>query len=981
MHIWWARRPLASCRAVICGGLWPDPVDELCPRAFVDGAKKLMLFVAQDCLGHLSEESFIRFNRIARSPNSIDDPVELRNALLDFIADFSDWERSVDPSFVVVARTLTHMAHNSLRGSDELCLPTKLSLTSLSDVIANSTHPILADSFAGGGAIPLEGLRCGTETIASDLNPLPLLLNTVIGEYIPRFGVDLACAVRRWGNDLQERARKELEPFYPGESGESPIAYLWARKVICDGPGCGAEVPMLRSPLLATKGSRLFALQLIPERHRKRICVTVVQRVKGTWVRADAPSDAVESPSLDGTVKRGSVTCPCCGYTTPVARVREQMKSCRGGANDAVLLCVVSTRRCETGRHYRVPSEADTQAFADASQRLSMKMQQHKGVLSLVPNERLDIKGIRHTWAMIYGVEEWGDCFNSRQALALVTLQRLAEEMRVARVVDDSSDLADAVHTCGALIIDKLAQYNSSMCRWKATGENLVDTFGRQALPMVWDYAEANPFAGASGDFLSLVKWHADALEHTAKMMTGVRGTAIQASATVHPYPDDSVDAFVTDPPYYDSVPYSFLSDFFYVWLRRALVNTHPNLFAENLVPKDSEIVVDRPHELSDSTHDIDYYERELAKAFAEGRRILRSDGIGVIVFASKTTASWEAILKAVVDAGWTVTGSWPIDTEMATRVAAQGQARLASSVHLICRPRVDENGLPRVNVGEWRDVLTELPLRISAWLPRLAAEGVVGADAIFACLGPALEIFSRYSSVEKTSGEKVELREYLEQVWAEVAKQALNMIFEGADTAGLEEDARLTAMWLWTLRTDAEADVDAAEKVERISGYELEYDAARKIAQGLGCHLDTLAHLVQIKGENATLLSAASRARYLFGKEEVNMPKKRGKAKPVQGDLFAALDLPSDEDIGREQAELDRPAAGKTTLDQLHQAMILFGAGRGAALKRFLVDDGVGANAQLWSLAQSLTALYPPQSEEKRWVDGVLARKKGLGF
>ena len=188
----------------------------------------------------------------------------------------------------------------------------------------------------------------------------------------------------------------------------------------------------------------------------------------------------------------------------------------------------------------------------------------------------------------------------------------------------------------------------------------------------------------------------------------------------------------------------------------------------------------------------------------SEGRRVLRPEGVGTIVFASKTTASWEAILKAVVDAGWIITGSWPIDTEMENRVSAQGQARLASSVHLVCRPRENSDGSVRIDeVGDWRDVLQELPRRIHEWMPRLAAEGVVGADAIFACLGPALEIFSRYSRVEKSDGSVVPLREYLEHVWAAVSKEALSMIFKDADASGLEPDARLTAMWLWTVRPD----------------------------------------------------------------------------------------------------------------------------------------------------------------------------------
>ena len=308
----------------------------------------------------------------------------------------------------------------------------------------------------------------------------------------------------------------------------------------------------------------------------------------------------------------------------------------------------------------------------------------------------------------------------------------------------------------------------------------------------------------------------------------------------------------------------------------------------------------------------------------------------------------------------------------------------LASSIHLVCRPRENPDGSLRTdNIGDWRDVLAELPKRIHDWMPRLAKEGVVGADAIFACLGPALEIYSRYSSVEKASGEKVELKEYLEQVWAAVSREALKMIFEGADASGFEEDARLTAMWLWTLRTAAENGVkDGNEgKTQSIAGYNLEYDAARKIAQGLGAHLENLGHLVKIKGDTATLLSAGARTRYLFGKDAGEAPKGRKKKKSKQLTFDFEGELKQiEEESGNWAGDLSG-RAGSTVLDQLHQSMILFGAGRGEALKRFLVDDGIGMNPLYWRLAQALSALYPSGTDEKRWVDGVLARKKGLGF
>ena len=559
---------------------------------------------------------------------------------------------------------------------------------------------------------------------------------------------------------------------------------------------------------------------------------------------------------------------------------------------------------------------------------------------------------------------------------------------------EDQDGMAVALATCLALAVSRQVDYNSSLCNWHLTGEKVNHTFARQALPMVWDYVEVYPFSGSTGDFGGAVEWVSQVCESNSTLPQA--GYVELASATAHPSPDNAADAFVTDPPYYDAVPYAYLSDYFYVWLRRGLSQVQPDLFRSRQVPKDEEIVVDRPHELSKSKKGVAFYERELTKAFAEGRRILRPGGIGTIVFASKTTASWEAILKAVVDAGWVITGSWPIDTEMESRVAAQGQARLGSSIHLVCRPRADSYAAAKSGVaGDWRDIIQELPTRIHEWMPRLATEGIVGADAIFACLGPALEIFSRHTRVERASGEQVTLGEYLVQVWAAVAKEALSIVLGDADTLGLEEDARLTAMWLWTLSTGSANGADSTSdngdegaahddeeasgsKKATTSGYVLEFDAARKIAQGLGAHLENLIQVVSVQGEYARLLSIAERAPYLFGKDtaQPTLPKRRPAAQQL--DMFAELVGPAE---AAPPSPLGAPPPGKTVLDRVHQAMILFGSGRAEALKRYLVEDGAGSDSAFWRLAQSLSALYPSGSDEKRWVDGVLARKKSLGF
>lgn len=962
LHIWWARRPLAACRAVILAALWPDPADEHCPPAFREAARKAMLDWARNHLKLASAESFPRFVAIQKDAARLDDPIELRHALLDFIADFANWDNSTVKEYLDTSRALTQAAHEALGG-------------------APGTRPLVVDPFAGGGSIPLEALRVGADAFASDLNPIPVLLNKVVLEYIPKYGHRLADEVRKWGAWIRQEAEKELAGFYARDlDGATPIAYLWARTIRCEGPGCGAEVPLLRGLWLAKKAGRMMALRLVPHPAQKRVEVEIVHNVKASEVG-------------QGTVRRGAATCPCCGFTTPVESVRRQLKARRGGADDARLLAVVTTRPGQAGRGYRLPTEADLSAVAAARAELERRKAAHSGPLPLVPEEEISLNELRRITVPIYGMERWSDLFTARQLLALATLSRLVVEAGERLRRREEAGFAEAVQTGLAFATNKTAQYNSSLCRWKASGENVVDTFGRQAIPMVWDFAEPSPIGQASGDFEAQIAWLTEMLESTGKALQ-CSGHTERCSAAAHVLPDDSAHAFITDPPYYDAVPYAYLSDFFYVWLRRTLGSIQPSLFAADAVPKDEEIVVDRPHQLSASHKDIAFYERQMTCAFAEGRRITAPEGIGVIVFASKTTASWEAVLQAVIDAGWVITGSWPIDTEMETRIAAQGQARLASSVHIVVRPRENPDGsLRAADIGDWRDVLAELPRRIHAWMPRLAEEGVVGADAIFACLGPALEIFSRYSRVEKASGEVVTLREYLEQVWAAVAKEALAQVFKDADTAGFEPDARLTAMWLWTLNAGAvngdespaeEEEADEEEETKGKStkgkgGFVLEYDAARKIAQGLGAHLEDLDHVVEVSGESARLLPVSERTQYLFGKEQAEAPTGARKKKAAQMDLFGELTKAGTDDTAWSEKTVKK--MGETTLDRVHQAMILFAAGRGEALKRFLVEDGAGRDQRFWRLAQALSALYPASTSEKRWVDGVLARKKGLGL
>ena len=402
-------------------------------------------------------------------------------------------------------------------------------------------------------------------------------------------------------------------------------------------------------------------------------------------------------------------------------------------------------------------------------------------------------------------------------------------------------------------------------------------------MPIAWDFGEGLLTSSSSGSFEVSLGNAASGLDSIGSL-TAVASPQI-ADAIDHPLPDQAAGVWFTDPPYYFAVPYADLSDFFYVWLKRALPEhplIHNSRFSENsLTPKGPELC-EMAHwdQIRYAHKDKQFFEDGMAKAFSEGRRVLSEDGIGSVVFAHKTTEGWEALLSGMIRGGLTITGSWPIATEMASRLRARDSAALATSVHLICRPRPED-----APIGDWADVLRELPIRVADWIERLQSEGIRGADLVFACIGPALEIFSRYGAVETAEGEMVGLPEYLEKVWEVVGRAALQQVLETAEvhaqnglSGALEEDARLTALFLWTLQStipvsesqdqenEAEEEADTKAAATRFS---LPFDVVRRFAQPMGIDLDTWTGRIigQQKGV-VRLLPVIERAGALFGDE-----------------------------------------------------------------------------------------------------------------
>ena len=743
------------------------------------------------------------------------------------------------------------------------------------------------------------------------------------------------------------------------------------------------------------------SLWLCKKAKRKRALRHRVVRPGGAPPRVEFEIFEPESHNdvANGTVTRAKATCVCCGVVLPPARVRVQLADQRGGA-DAVfddhgrrmggarMTAVVTLRPGEKGRHYRLPTDADYEAVRKAQGRVAKLLakweREGKQGLCPVPDEPLPPIGTLGFRVQRYGMLQWGDLFTARQKVALMELGR------VLRVLSAHNNAALCLVMASAL--SRCVDHWSSGAMWIQDLEAVAHTFGRQALPIVWDFVEANGFGSGGAVWEGQIDWVARVIERTPRIGGG---QTQPADAADHPLPVEAAGVWFTDPPYYDAVPYADLSDFFLVWLKRALPG-HPLLrdpFDPHnpLTPKRREAVQDETKHDNGRPKDREWFEETMAKAFAEGRRVLREDGVGSVVFAHKTTEGWEALLSGMIRGGWTITGSWPIATERGARLRARESAALATSVHLICRPRPEN-----APVGDWADVLRELPNRVGDWMQRLQGEGVRGADLVFACVGPALEVFSRYRAVETAEGREIKLPEYLEKVWEVVGREALRQVLGTAEAqarnglaGALEEDARLTALFLWTLQSTETSEQNGKKQAESgeaaataaAKGFSLPFDVVRRFAQPMGIDLDVWTGRVigQAKGV-VRLLPVTERAKDLFGKNGAGAAADWIESDPnanLQLTLFPEFDAAT-KSRGRRgtktildsNAELQTIDA--TVLDRVHAAMLLQSGGHANAL-RALIGAEQDRGPDFLRLANALSALYPRGSQEKRLLDAML--------
>lgn len=739
LHLWWARRPLAAARAVIWSSLVDDPSShpELFPTEEDQNRERQRLF-----------------------------------ALLEKLV---KWENSNNPEILAAAR-------------EEILRST-----------GNNPPPLL-DPFAGGGAIPLEAQRLGLEAHAHDLNPVAVMINKAMIEIPPKFAGQapinpearaqldaaggwfgakgLAEDVRYYGEWMKQQAFQKIGHLYPkvkvpaaqGGGEATVIAWIWARTVKCPNPACGCEMPLVRSFVLSKKKGKEAWVEPIFENGK-------------TSYRVHHQG----KPKIEGTVNRKGAVCACCGTPVEFPYIREQGKAGEIGNH----LCAIVAE----GNNSRVYLSADSEQILAAQ---VSKPEEYPD--AVMPHNPRDFKTPN------YGMTYFSDLFTNRQLTALTTFSELVSEAQkqaeadavAAGLANDHIALSEggigaraygeAVGVYMAFVIDKLTDYHSSICSWHSSKELIRNTFGRQAIPMVWDYAEANPFSDSAGCFDNMLEWvfksvslfpataNGDVRQFDAQSDCGLRNIMVS-----------------TDPPYYDNIGYADLSDFFYVWMRQALKQTYPNLFRTMLVPKAEELVA-TPYRFDGSVEKArDFFEDGMLHTCQQIYQYAREDVPVTIYYAYKQsdtdnaedeekTAStgWETMLSAVIQAGFAITGTWPMRTERASRSIGLGTNALASSIVLVCRKRPED--APMVTR---RNFIAELKRELRPALQKLQRSNIAPVDLAQSAIGPGMGVYSKYSQVLESDGTPMTVRSALQ-----IINQELDVYFNEQD-GELDQNSR----------------------------------------------------------------------------------------------------------------------------------------------------------------------------------------------
>lgn len=684
--------------------------------------------------------------------------------------------------------------------------------------------PRVLDPFAGGGSLPLEAARLGCETYAQDLNPNAVL--TLLGtvDYPMRFANTqfplpprtegtfeatrepkrtgtLVQAVAEWGAWVLEQVRPQLAPFYPDAAGNTVVAYFWAKTIHCTNPACGAEIPLVAHRWLSKRaGKAPVAYRLVPQPDR----TLQVEILTGTAASADEPEK--------GTMASGSVQCPFCPQTVAPIKVKEQFVAGRSGR---MLLTVAVKTTNGSGMSFRPATDTDQRAYEAAAQALGKAEAEHDDpFFPLVPDEPFPQNGALGIRPSIYGVKTWGEMFNQRQLMAL-TLFGKGIQLAYGELLKLSSSVAQSqvIAAYLAFSLSRMALKLSEASRWDFGGDKIQSATAGHKLPMLWDYAEGNPLSGASGSWTNMNDWAQPSIArllNAAASPVDVRW----GDATQLPYADNHFDAVFTDPPYYDSVPYSYLADMQYIWLHRTLSGILPDSFPSQLTPKKAEIVQDNIRH-ADSRAAKAFFEERMQIAFKEARRVLRPDGIALIMYAHKASSAWETLVSALIGAGFQVTASWPVNTETMSRQVWLGGAVLQSTIFLVCRKRTGQR------IAYIEEILADMHKAVQQALARFWAAGIGGADFFISAIGPALSVFSRYDEVRYSSGQRVSVANFLTLVRQAVVDFSLQQALQGVNIGEVDRETQFALLWRWTYG-HAQVETGAALLLDKATGVEL---------------------------------------------------------------------------------------------------------------------------------------------------------------
>ena len=772
LHLWWARRPLATARAVLFSQLVDDP------------SSRLELFPTEE------------------------DQSQERQRLFRIIEELVKWENTTN-------ETVLEQAREEIRRSWRRTCEDNRDHPRAAELFDPDRLPAFHDPFAGGGSIPLEAQRLGLEAHASDLNPVAVLINKAMIEIPPRFAgrppvnpealrgrgsteaqwkgaAGLAEDVRHYGKWMRDEAEKRIGHLYPKievtaeMAQERPdlkpyagrkltvIAWLWARTVKSPNPAfADVDVPLASSFVLSTKSGKEAYVEPVIERGEYRFTVKV----------------GLPPPSAKTGTKmsRGpNFQCLVSGVPINPDYIRSQGQS---GSMGAQLMAIVAEG--DRGRVYLAPTNEH-----EKTARMAEPDWRPQGVM---PDDR------RWFSPPLYGMTDWADLFTDRQLVALTTFSDLVGEARervrqdavAASMPDDGTSLrdggdgsmgyVDAVSVYLGIGIDRLADRSSTICTWDIGYTKIRNTFGRQAIPMTWDYAEGNIFSNSTGNFTSLLQWVEKFL---IEVPTGVSGISLQMDASSQYYTGRKIIS--TDPPYYDNIGYADLSDFFYVWLRRSLRSVFPDLFATLAVPKIDELVA-TPYRHGSKEKAEKFFLAGMTLAMQRLADHAHPAFTVTIYYAFKQSESrgdagvastgWETFLGAVLRAGLGVSGTWPMRTELGNRMVGRGTNALASSVVLVCRPRPTD--APIATRREFVDALkSELPDAL-----RQMQEGnIAPVDLAQAAIGPGMAVFTRYTQVLNARGDALSVRE------------ALALINETLDEVLAEQEGDFDADTRWAL-------------------------------------------------------------------------------------------------------------------------------------------------------------------------------------